>query len=66
VTDGHALFISQLFELWEKTDVIISAPNSNGQLEWRLAENTNASIAIPKKIDKVLQQAYPADERRTA
>jgi tetratricopeptide (TPR) repeat protein len=56
LTGGHALFVSQLFSLWEETGVIASAPAPDGQPVWGLERDVGISPAIPPTLSEVLKE----------
>jgi predicted ATPase len=56
LTGGHALFVSQLFSLWEETGVIASAPAPDGQPVWGLERDVEAYLAIPPTVSEVLKE----------
>jgi len=56
ITEGHALFVSQVFSLWEDTGVIVSEPNSDGQTVWKMAKTPDEYSAIPKTLSEVLEE----------
>jgi|GEM_PF-6002388 len=56
ITEGHALFVSQVFSLWEDTGVIVSEPNSDGQTFWKMAKTPDEYSAIPKTLSEVLEE----------
>jgi adenylate cyclase len=55
-TEGHALFVSQLFTLWEETGVITSAPSPDGRPVWGLARAAEALPKIPSSMSSVLEE----------
>lgn len=55
-TGGHALFVSQLFSLWQENDVIISTPDPKGQPVWRLKPGIQVSATIPRTLSEVLNK----------
>ena len=55
-TEGHPLFIDQLFDLWESTGVICASPGSDHQPIWRVACGGDAQINIPPALTEVLGQ----------
>ncbi len=55
-TEGHPLFIDQLFDLWESTGVICSSPGSDHQPFWCIACSGDVRIDIPPALTKVLGQ----------
>jgi len=56
ITEGHALFVSQVFSLWEDTGVIVSETNSDGQPVWKMAKTPDEYSAIPKTLSEVLEE----------
>lgn len=54
LTGGHALFVSQLFSLWEDAKVIDSTPDPHGQPVWGLEQKIDAYLKIPNEIGQVL------------
>jgi tetratricopeptide (TPR) repeat protein len=55
-TEGHPLFIDQLFDLWESTGVICSSPGSDYQPIWSVACREDVQINIPPALTEVLGQ----------
>ena len=53
-TEGHALYVSQLFSLWEETKVIEPVATSEGQTIWKLTHDTD--IKIPEEVGLVLDE----------
>lgn len=55
-TDGHPLFVSQLFSLWEETGVIVKTTDANAQPIWKLSADDKAHLTIPDNMQVVLEQ----------
>lgn len=56
-TEGHALFVNQLFSLWEDTGVIAAVAGPDGSPTWKLMRDSDVStIAIPPAIGAVLDE----------
>jgi predicted ATPase len=55
-TDGHPLFTSQLFSLWEETGVIVPTPQADGRPIWEIARSADAPYAIPRSLSEVLDE----------
>ncbi len=55
-TDGHPLFVSQLFSLWEETGVIVETTDANAQPIWKLSADAKAHLTIPANMQVVLEQ----------
>lgn len=55
-TDGHALFVSQFFSLWEETKIIMATPDPQGQPVWGVTDSPDFSAAIPQTISAVLAE----------
>jgi len=55
-TEGHALFVSQMFSLWEDTFVIVPEHNPEGQTVWNVAKNVQEYSAIPQSLSEVLEE----------
>lgn len=55
-TEGHPLFIDQLFDLWEGTGIICSSPGSEQQPVWSVACGEDVQIDIPPALTEVLGQ----------
>lgn len=54
-TEGHPLFVDQLFDLWESTGVICSSPSSADQQPvWQVAYGAEVAINIPPALSEVL------------
>ncbi len=53
VTDGHPLFVEQLFSYWEESGVIESSPN-NERTEWIFSSSPDFST-IPQTVSVVLE-----------
>lgn len=41
LTDGHAQFVSELFSMWEKEEVITLTPSPDGQSMWEITRDPN-------------------------
>ena len=55
-TDGHPLFVSQLFSLWEETGVMVETTDANAQPIWKLSADASAHLTIPANMQVVLEQ----------
>jgi predicted ATPase len=55
-TEGHPLFVSQLFSLWQETGMITPASTSDGRPMWGLARNAEVHPAIPQTVGVVLEE----------
>jgi tetratricopeptide (TPR) repeat protein len=55
-TEGHPLFIDQLFDLWESTGVLCSSPGPDHRPFWSVACGENVQIDIPPALTEVLGQ----------
>lgn len=55
-TEGHPLFLDQLFDLWESTGIICSSPGPDHQPIWSVACGQNVQIDIPPALTEVLGQ----------
>jgi predicted ATPase len=53
-TDGHALYVSQLFSMWQESGVISSSLTSDERTIWRMMQETDELPAVPA-ISEVLQ-----------
>ncbi len=53
ITEGHALFVSQVFSLWEDTGVIVSETNSDGQPVWKMAKTPDESNSDGQPVWKM-------------
>ena len=54
-TEGHPLFVDQLFDLWESTGVVCSSPSSEHQEPiWHVAYGADVEINIPPALSEVL------------
>jgi tetratricopeptide (TPR) repeat protein len=56
MTEGHALFLSQLFSLWEETHIITPVPDPKGQPIWGLVQNINTEETITQTLGEVLEE----------
>ena len=54
-TEGHALYVSALFTLWQEQGVIRTNSVSAEEARWVLSSNA-ATLEIPKELSEVLQQ----------
>ncbi len=66
LTGGHALFVSQVFSLWEENKTITFSPTSNGLFQWSFADHADTSLVIPQTLSEVLAERIRslADELR--
>jgi predicted ATPase len=55
-TDGHALYINELFTLWEENGTLIPTTTAEGKRHWSLAKNGEVVITIPQSISEVVEQ----------
>ena len=55
VTNGHPLFLTQLFALWQETGVIVATVDTEPLPLWRLADENHLELAIPTRIQTVLE-----------
>jgi predicted ATPase len=53
-TEGHPLFVSQLFTHWEETDVIYFIATSQNRVIWKIRLGSGAEIHIPRELDVLL------------
>jgi tetratricopeptide (TPR) repeat protein len=67
-TGGHALFVSQVFSLWEEKRTIAAAPTARGWAEWRVVDDASTDLAVPQKLGEILAERIRsmADELREA
>lgn len=56
LTNGHVLFVSELFSLWEHKGLIVTKINAEYILSWELSETTDMPVEIPQAVDEVLKQ----------
>lgn len=53
-TNGHPLFVSEIFSFWEEKDVIRENVLPGGKVFWEFDKNTQSLILIPETIDEVI------------
>ena len=55
-SDGHPLYIQQLFNQWEIARIIVSTPDPYGNHCWWVkAENSDVNLSIPKNLGVLLK-----------
>ena len=55
-TDGHPLFVDQLFSELEETHLITSSPISGNESVWHLVPNLPETFPIPASLQAVLEE----------
>ena len=65
-TGGHALFVNQVFSLWEDRKTISALPGPDGIPVWKVMDPEVAEFVIPKTLSEVLAERIRsiADELR--
>ena len=56
ITEGHALFVEQLFTLWEESDVTNSTPTVDGQIGWNTTRGKDLSTVAALTLGGVLDE----------
>lgn len=55
-TDGHALFVSQLFALWEENGLVSPQPGSEDRPVWQFDPKADVQIELPQTMSEVLDE----------
>jgi tetratricopeptide (TPR) repeat protein len=55
-TEGHPLFVSQLFSWWEAQGMVVASVGLDGQPVWGLARAAEPFPTIPPTMDQVLEE----------
>jgi tetratricopeptide (TPR) repeat protein len=56
ITEGHALFVSQLFALGEQRGLISPQPGSDGLIRWHFEGDAALLLTLPQTLSKVLEE----------
>lgn len=57
LSDGHALFVDELFSLWQETSVVVYTPTPDkGQAVWALSQEAEVFYTIPQTVSEVLAE----------
>jgi adenylate cyclase len=57
-TGGHALFVKELFSLWQQKETIREVEDGHGRLAWELLTKGEVSYAIPVTLSEVLADRW--------
>lgn len=55
-TGGHALYVTELFSLWEDTGVLEQRPGKDNQMWWCVRDGASLSFIIPGSVEAVLER----------